>query len=147
MLLFCNEVTSAMLYLECTAVGTCLNRSVLTYSSDIWHGYIFAVKYIELSPGHFSPINPSPSSGTEPSSVYSPHSCPYPWTVQNKAVGWCDDNDLELCLAGALVVLPEGLCCLYHSVHHLNHVHLLLNTSTQVPWEIWALTSTSCTML
>lgn len=34
-ILFCGEVTSVMLYLECTAERTCLNRSVLTYNSDI----------------------------------------------------------------------------------------------------------------
>jgi len=35
MLLFCEEVASVMLYLECTADDTCLNLSVLMYSSDI----------------------------------------------------------------------------------------------------------------
>jgi len=60
MLPFCDEVASVMLYLQCTADDTCLNRSVLTDSSDIWHDYICAVKYVELCRGHCSPINPFP---------------------------------------------------------------------------------------
>ena len=35
MILFCDEVVSVMLYLECTAIDTCLTHSVLTYNSDI----------------------------------------------------------------------------------------------------------------
>jgi hypothetical protein len=35
MLLFCEEVTSVMLYLEYTADAICLNLSFLIYNSDI----------------------------------------------------------------------------------------------------------------
>ena len=49
-----------MLHLECTAVGICLKCSVLTYNSDIWHNYNFAVKCLELCPGHLSLNKPIP---------------------------------------------------------------------------------------
>jgi len=34
-ILFCDEVISVMLYLECTEIDTCLKHSVLTYISDM----------------------------------------------------------------------------------------------------------------
>ena len=62
--------------------------------------------------------------------------------MQNKAVGWCHNNALQLCLADTQLKVQLGHClsCLRafvvcimkitNVVHRLDHLHFRLNTST-----------------